>query len=263
MELIRAEGRTLFDERLKFATEYMVYHGKTRDQERRASPSIADAHTHLMDYFFISPRIGFWSPQGGCGEKQLRQDQLLPRQRPVHARLRSGAGLLRKIHERRNEWEGYPTVLLDEARRAYSPSNARSWLNISANIPRVQHAQIQDEGRTLTMDMFGPVFLGWAHERKSDPSELFLSATSDCSWSVPCQRNKRKWRSLSFALLKDELEVKMAIAEQDKWTWWAGKVLKSDTMKDNQARILGLIDHASGGGGVNWLYLWYRPPLHR
>ena len=47
---------------------------------------------------------------------------------------------------------------------------------------------------------------------------------------------------LSFALLKDELEDEDGDCElRDKWTWWAEKVLKSDTMKDDQARIISLI----------------------
>ena len=147
----------------------MVYHRKFRDQERRIH-AIADAHTHLMDYFFISPRIGFWSPQGGCGKSSCLKISYFHVRDPLYE-VGSGAGLLRKIYERRNEWEGYPTVLLDEAQRilALDASVVAEYLS---EYTKGATRTIQDEGRTLTMDMFGPVFLAGAHERKSDPSEL-------------------------------------------------------------------------------------------
>src|SRR5262245_55444778 len=118
MELINTEGQKLFEARLQFADKYMVYHRSFRDQERRIH-AIADAHTHLMQYYFVSPRIGFWSPQGGCGKSNCLKISYFHTHNPMYE-VASGAGLLRKIHAFRKDYEGYPTLLLDEAQRTLS-----------------------------------------------------------------------------------------------------------------------------------------------
>jgi hypothetical protein len=79
----------------------------------------------------------------------------------------SGAGLLRKIHEKRQEMDGYPTVLLDEAQRtlALDLSVVSEYLS---EYSKGAKRTIQDEGKTL-----GPVFLaGLTNESAIRPNFL-------------------------------------------------------------------------------------------
>lgn len=238
MELINTEGRRLFEARLKFADAYMVYHRNYRDQEKRIH-AIADAHTHLMEYYFVSPRIGFWSPQGGCGKSNCLKISYFHTYNPMYE-VASGAGLLRKIHEFRKDYEGYPTLLLDEAQRtlALDLSVVSEYLSEYGKGAR---RTIQDEGKTLTMEMFGPVFLaGLTNESPVRPN--FLERNIQLPLERPLPDELAKTEMLSFALLKDELEDEDGNCElRDKWTSWADQVLKTGTMRDVQAEMVKLI----------------------
>jgi Protein of unknown function (DUF3631) len=238
MEFIHREGQALFEKRLKFADTYMVYHRNFRDQEKRIH-AIADAHTHLMQYYFVSPRIGFWSPQGGCGKSNCLKISYFHASNPMYE-VASGAGLLRKIHAFKQNYEGYPTLLLDEAQRTLSLEGSVVSDYLSEYTKGAART-IQDEGRTLTMEMFGPVFLaGLTNETTIRPN--FLERNIQLPLERPLPDERAKTEMLSFALLKNELEDEDGNCElRDNWANWADKILAADTMKNVQDKMVKLI----------------------
>ena len=86
---IKVEGRRLFEERLKFGKQYIVY----PSEHEAVAHALMDGHTHLIQHFSSSPRFFFTATQGSSGKTAATQVSYFFVQNPIMA-TESGAGLI-------------------------------------------------------------------------------------------------------------------------------------------------------------------------
>ena len=229
MEAIRTEGRKLFEERLKFADKYMIYHRRCRDQERRVH-AIADVHTHLTEFFSISPRIGFWSAQGACGKSTATAISYFFVQNPMLER-NSGAGLMRQIHRKVNiEEQSLPTVLFDEVQNLFSPNAGNSTVaDMLSCYTKGAKRTIWDDGKPLSLDPFCPVFTNGLTGKYEIPANyLERNISLPLERPLPEEQAKDMWL---FEILRQQYEPDGLDGDcelRDPWIRWAANVYKRD-----------------------------------
>jgi hypothetical protein len=107
------DGAALLDEIDGYLGRYVVY---PNDGMRQAHTLWA-AHTHLMECWESTPRLGFLSPEPASGKTRALEvtEPLVPR--PVHAVNTTPAYLFRKV----SDPEGLPTILYDEIDTVFGP----------------------------------------------------------------------------------------------------------------------------------------------
>ena len=96
-----------------FLARFVAY---PSDEARRAHV-LWIAHTHLMDVWESTPRIGFLSPEPGSGKTRALEitEMLVPR--PIEAVNATPAYLFRKV----SDPAGLPTILYDEIDTVFGP----------------------------------------------------------------------------------------------------------------------------------------------
>jgi hypothetical protein len=239
MEQLKAAGRKLFEERLNFADKYMIYHRHCRDQERRVH-AIADVHTHLTDFYSISPRIGFWSAQGGCGKSTATEISYFFVQNPMLER-NSGAGLLREIHRKVNKDQEYlPTVLFDEVQNVFVPREGNPTVaDMLACYTKGARRTIWDDGNAISLDPFCSVFTNGLTSKCEIP-ENYLERNIVLPLERPLPEEQKQKEMWLFDLLRQEVEKDGLDGPsdlRDPWENWAADIDR-EQMKIDQAKII-------------------------
>jgi hypothetical protein len=100
------DGAELLDDVRDFKARFVAY----PSEHALTAHTLWTAHTHLMDCWESTPRIGFLSPEPGSGQSRALEvtESLVPR--PVHTVNATSAYLFRKV----SDPEGLPTILADE-----------------------------------------------------------------------------------------------------------------------------------------------------
>ena len=107
------DGAALLDEIDAFLARYVIY----PEEHMRHAHTLWIAHTHLMDCWDSTPRIGFLSPEPASGKTRALEvtEPLVPR--AIHAVNVTPAYLFRKL----SDSEGLPTILYDEIDTVFGP----------------------------------------------------------------------------------------------------------------------------------------------
>jgi Protein of unknown function (DUF3631)/Toprim domain len=100
------DGAQLLDDVRDFKARFVAY----PSEHALTAHTLWTAHTHLMDCWESTPRIGFLSPEPGSGKSRALEvtEPLVPN--PVHTVNATSAYLFRKV----SDPEGLPTILADE-----------------------------------------------------------------------------------------------------------------------------------------------------
>lgn len=112
-EVAVVNGAELLNEVSAYLGRFVAY----PSDEARVAHTLWIAHTHLMNEWESTPRIGFLSPEPGSGKTRALEitETLVPR--PVEAINATPAYLFRKI----SAPEGLPTILFDEIDTLFGP----------------------------------------------------------------------------------------------------------------------------------------------
>jgi Protein of unknown function (DUF3631) len=239
MESIKTEGRKLFEQRLQFADRFMIYNRKCRDQQRRVH-AIADVHTHLSDFYSISPRIGFWSAQGGCGKSTATEISYFFVQNPMLER-NSGAGLLREIHQKVNRNNEYlPTILFDEVQNVLNPNGGNGTVaDMLSCYTKGAKRTIWDDGKSISLDPFCPVITNGLTSKYEIPAN-YLERNISIFLERPLPEEQKQKEMWLFTLLQQEVEKEGLDGDcelRDPWTNWAYEIDR-ETMKNDQVKII-------------------------
>jgi hypothetical protein len=108
------EGARVLDAVHTFTGRFIVY----PSEEAHVAHTSWIAHTHLMEAWEGTPRLGAMSPVWGSGKTRLLETTALLVPRPIEAVNTSPAFLFRKIADP----EGRPTLLHDETDAIFGPS---------------------------------------------------------------------------------------------------------------------------------------------
>ena len=204
IDALRAEGKKCFEARLEFADRFMIYNSKCRDRQRRVH-AIWDMHTHFTDYFSISPRLGFWSAQGGCGKSTATEISYFFVQSPMLER-NSGAGLLRKIDETINgQGQARPTILFDEVQNAFGPAGNSAIADMLYSYTKGAKRTIWDDGKPITLDPFCPVVTNGLTIKYEIPTN-YIERNIPINLERPLPEEQQRKNLWLFDLLRQEVE---------------------------------------------------------
>lgn len=106
-------GCPLLDEMSGYLARFVAY----PSEHARVAHVLWIAHTHLMECWESTPRLGFLSPEPGSGKTRALEltETLVPR--PVEAVNATAAYLFRKV----SDPDGLPTILFDEIDTVFGP----------------------------------------------------------------------------------------------------------------------------------------------
>ena len=112
-EKVPSGSATLFDDLNSFLGRFVAY----PSEHAQVAHALWIAHTHLMNEWDSTPRIGFLSPEPGSGKTRALEVSALLVPNPVEAVNVTPAYLFRKVGDKL----GRPTILYDEIDTVFGP----------------------------------------------------------------------------------------------------------------------------------------------